>query len=151
MSLHENFDAPIDSIISRSDGLIVVCLSNVFGNTWDGGIVVLPPGQFGQNKGPQKLPTPSGCTDAAFIDPSGSSIAVSCDDGNVAIYNIDGYSINGIPTKLLTDHENSVTAVSVSRTQPGSVLSSSMDHSIIQSSLDGVNSSFVHEFKGMCY
>lgn len=151
MSLHENFDAPIDSIISRSDGLIVVCLSNVFGNTWDGGIVVLPPGQFGQNKGPQKLPTPSGCTDAAFIDPSGSSIAVSCDDGNVAIYNIDGYSINGIPTKLLTDHENSVTAVSVSRTQPGSVLSASMDHSIIQSSLDGVNSSFVHEFKGMCY
>ena len=148
MSVH-TFDAPVDSILCRPDGLVIVCLSNVFGNTWDGGIVVIPPGNFGQDTGIQKTPTPSGCTDAALVDSTGNTIAVSCDDGNVAIYCLDGYAVNGIPIKLLTDHENSVTALSSSPAQAGSILSASMDHTIISSLLDGSSTSFVHEYKGV--
>jgi WD40 repeat protein len=148
MSLQQRFDAPVDAIALRSDGVVVACTSNVFGNTWDGGIVAIAPGQFGQSKGFQKVPTPSGCTDVAFVGSAGTAIAVSCDDGNVAIYNLNGHGINGVPVKLFTDHENSVTSVSTSVVQPGNLLSASMDCTIVQYSTDGTDSSSVHEFKG---
>jgi hypothetical protein len=148
MSLQQRFDAPVDAIALRSDGLVVACTSNVFGNSWDGGIVVIAPGQFGQSKGFQKVPTPSGCTDVAFLGSAATAIAVSCDDGNVAIYNLNGHGINGVPVKLFTDHENSVTSVSTSVAQPGNLLSASMDCSIVQYSTEGTDSSSVHEYKG---
>lgn len=142
------FDAPIDAIECRQDGLLVVCTSNVFGNTWDGGIHVMAQGQFGQVGVTTKIPTPSGCTDLTFIDASGKLIAVSCDDGNVAIYNVDSLAMDGVPTKLLTFHENCATSVCANVLSPGTIFSASMDHTIILSDLNNGGSGFVAELKG---
>jgi WD40 repeat protein len=144
-----SFDSPIDAVSCRSDGLVVVCMSNVFGNTWDGGISLIQPGMFGHRESAQWIPTPSGCTDVSFVGPAGTTIAVSCDDGNVAIYSISGRDLDGVPVKLLTDHENAATAVCSSSSAPENILSASMDTTIVHYKLDGGDVTSVHEYKGM--
>jgi len=125
-----SFTSQIDSVeFSAATNLIVAACSKLSGNTWTGELIVV---SHEHNKPTEKRKwlTQSGNSCAVWLGAKDELIASCNDEGQVQIWSITKQKQADKPLKIMVEHDDVVTSLSVNGFDKETLLSASWDMSI---------------------